>query len=160
MVIPSFVSGTGPLRRHQTEGTVLGLGLSTTRDHLYRAALEGLSCQLRQAVGILSRGCESPCTGIRVVGGGSKNPLWNQIRADVCRLPVTTIEQKEATVLGASMFAFVGGGTYGSIAEAQEKMVGATQVFEPSANADAYEAVFEAYSGLPPALQSFYGRPH
>lgn len=160
MVVPSFVPDTGPLRHHQTEGTVVGLGLSTTRDHLYRAALEGLSCQLRQAVEILSRGCKAPCTGIRVVGGGSKNPLWNQIRADVCKLPVTTIEQKEATVLGAAMFAFVGGGTYGSIAEAQEKMVGTTQVFEPSGKADAYEAVFAAYSGLPPALESFYRRAH
>ncbi len=158
--IPSFVPDTGPLRRYQTEGTMLGLSLATTRDHLYRAALEGLSCQLRQAVDTLRRGSGVDCTGIRAVGGGSKNLLWNQIRADVCRLPVTTIEQKEATVLGASMFAFVGGGRYGSIAEAQESMIGDTQVFEPSEDADAYEQVFDAYSGLAPALEGFYKRDH
>lgn len=155
-VIPSFVSATGPLRRYETEGTVLGLKLGTTRDTLYRATLEGLSYQLRQALAILTRGSADQHQGLRVVGGGSKNLLWNQLRADVCGLPVTTIEQSEATVLGAAMFAFVGAGIFPDIAAAQETMVGTTQVFEPSANAEAYEELFARYAALPELLSPFY----
>ncbi len=155
-LIPSFVADTGPLRRYETEGTILGLKLATTRDHLYRAALEGLSYQLRQAVEILTRAADQPCQGIRAVGGGSKNELWNQIRADVCQLAVTTIEQKEATVLGAAMFAFVGGGVFDSVGTAQEQMVGQTQVFEPSTNAEIYRELFAAYAAVPEMLAGFY----
>ncbi len=155
-VIPSFVADTGPLRRYETEGTILGLKLGTTRNDVYRALLEGLSYQLRQAVEILARASAHEYQGIRAVGGGSKNQLWNQIRADVCRLPVTTIEQKEATVLGAAMFAFVGGGVFDDITQAQEQMVGRTQVLEPLENADAYEELFQAYAALPQALTGFY----
>ena len=25
------------------------------------------------------------------MGGGSKSPLWNQIKADICGVPVTTL---------------------------------------------------------------------
>ncbi len=155
-LIPSFVADTGPLRRYETEGTILGLKLSSSREHLYRATLEGLSYQLRQAVEILTRASDQPCRGIRAVGGGSKNELWNQIRADVCRLPVTTIEQKEATVLGAAMFAFVGGGLFDSIASAQQQMVGCTQVFEPSAEVEIYRELFAAYAAVPEMLAGFY----
>ncbi|MFO7946903.1 MAG: FGGY family carbohydrate kinase [Armatimonadota bacterium] len=156
-VIPSFVADTGPLSKYDTEGTIVGLKLSSSRDHLYRAALEGLSFQLRQAVDILTANRKVGCTGIRAVGGGSKNDLWNQIRADVCQMPVTTIEQKEATVLGAAMFAFVGGEVYDNIQQAQQEMISQTFVFEPGENAAKYQELFEDYTKIPPALADHYG---
>jgi L-fuculokinase len=158
MVLPSFVADTGPQRRHHTAGTVLGLKLSTRRDELYRATLEGLSFQLRHALEILARSSDAPCQGIRAVGGGSRNPLWNQIRADVCRLPVSTIEQREATVLGAAMFAFTGAGVYDSIEQAQQQMVGGIEVIEPSEHVELYEDLYQAYMTVGPALKNFYTR--
>jgi L-fuculokinase len=158
-VLPSFVPDTGPQRRYHTAGTVLGLKLGTERDELYRATLEGLSYQLRQALEILARSSDVPCRGIRAVGGGSRNALWNQIRADVCGLPVTTIEQREATVLGAAMFAFTGAGLFRGIAQAQAQMVGGTEVFEPSAHVEQYESLYQAYATVGPALREFYRRP-
>lgn len=156
-VIPSFVADTGPLSKYETEGTVLGLKLSTSRDHLYRAALEGLSFQLRQALDILTANRQMDCTGIRAVGGGSKNDLWNQIRADVCNMPVTTIEQKEATVLGAAMFAFVGAGVYEDIDDATEGMISETILSEPGDNVPVYRELFDRYTEIPPALADHYG---
>lgn len=158
MVVPSFVADTGPQRRWGTQGTILGLKIGSTRDHLYRATLEGLSFQLRQAVEILRRGSDVQVEGIRAVGGGTKNELWNQIRADVCNMPVTIIEQKEATVLGAAMFAFVGAQVFDTIAEAQAQMIGETVVYEPSENGPIYNELFEAYATLPAALAGFYGQ--
>jgi sugar (pentulose or hexulose) kinase len=54
---------------------------------LYRAALEGATLSLAAA---LSRATELGLVPkeLRVVGGGSKNPLWRQIVADVFQLPV------------------------------------------------------------------------
>lgn len=156
--LPSFVPSTGPTKKHGTRGTILGLELSTDRGKLYRAALEGLSLQLRHALEVLQQATGFVPKGVRAVGGGSKNQLWNQIRADVTGLPVTITEQKEATVLGAAMFAFVGAGVYASAAEAQDGMTLGEQVIEPSENQSVYEPIYKRYRMAPPALQGFYGK--
>jgi len=203
-LIPSFVAGTGPTKRYGTLGTILGLTIATQRGQVYRAALEGLACQLQLAIEMLEAAspisplrhrvhgggtekarqdsgskpqvssallsASSVCsvspwcasgfkpTGIRVVGGGSKNDLWNQIRADVTGLPVTTIEQKEATVLGAAICAFVGTGVYPSVAAAQKAMKLRETAFRPSKQRAAYQELYAAYKGVLPRLKPHYMR--
>lgn len=154
--VPSFVSETGPTRKHHTCGTILGLSLATSRGQVYRAALEGLSFQLRQALDILSKATDYKINGVRVVGGGSKNRLWNQIRADVTGLPVTTIARKEATVIGAALFAFTGAGIFGSVGEGLARFRLSEATLEPSGTRTLYEDLFAKYIRLPRALEGFY----
>ncbi|MCX7600050.1 MAG: FGGY-family carbohydrate kinase, partial [Armatimonadetes bacterium] len=154
--LPSFVPSAGPTKKYGTRGTILGLELATTRGHLIRAALEGLSFQLRQALSILSQATGYEIKAIRVVGGGSKNVFWNRIRADVTGLPVVVTAQKEATVVGAALFALVGAGIYSSIAEAQEAVRAGEEIVEPSAERDIYDELFHKYCSAPPALEAFY----
>jgi len=155
-IVPSFVSDSGPTRRFRTRGTVLGLGLHTSRAHVYRAALEGLSCQLRLALTILREATGFRARGIKVVGGGSKNDLWNQIRADVTGLPVSVTAQKEATVLGAALTALVGIGRYSSVREAERSVRFDERRYRPSRNRAFYEKLFTKFVGIPQALREFY----
>ena len=126
------------------------------RGHFYRAALEGLSFQLRYALEVLERATGFRTRSVRVVGGGSKNPLWNQIRADVLGLPVSTLLQGEATTLGAAVFAFVGAGVFSSVEEAGEVMLRPGPVYEPSGDRDAYEELYQRYREMPRALEGVY----
>ena len=153
--LPQFVRGAGPSKRYGTGGGMLGLELHTPRGQVYRAALEGLAFQLRNAMDILGRLQGAPVTSVRAVGGGSRNALWNQIRADVCGVPLVTIEQKEATVLGAAMFAFVGAGVYSSLDEARSAAT-VERVYEPGIDSPAYAPLYERYALLPPALEGFF----
>ncbi len=155
-MLPSFVPDTGPTARHRTRGTILGLGLNTTRGQVYRAGLEGLCYQLRHAVEILQASTGFEPTGIRLVGGGAKNRLWNRLRADITGLPVTTIANEEATVAGAAIFAFIGAGIFASVEEGQAAAELGERTIEPSDEASAYEELYEAYQGLPPALERYY----
>ena len=155
-LIPSFIAGTGPTKRYNTLGTLLGLTIGTQRGQVYRAALEGLSFQLQLAIEMLGAATGFTPKGIRVVGGGSKNDLWNQLRADVTGLPVTTIEQKEATVLGAAICAFVGAGVYPSVASAQKAMKFRETRFRPSKQRAAYQELYRAYKALLPKLKPHY----
>jgi L-fuculokinase len=91
-----------------------------------------------------------------VVGGGSKNDLWNQLRADLTGLPIMTIDQKEATVVGAAMFAFIGAGEFGTLHQAQAAMTGGVTTIEPSADRECYEALYGRYRQLLKDLSSFY----
>ena len=155
-VLPCFVAEAGPSKKHHTKGTILGLEITTARGQLYRAALEGLSFQLRHALEVLADATGFEAKGIRAVGGGSRNALWNQIRADVTGLPITITEQKEATALGAAMFAFVGAGVFASVAEAQAAMSVGESIVEPGPEASAYADLYAAYRALLPALEPHY----
>jgi len=155
-VIPSFVSDSGPMRQFGTKGTILGLGLNTGRAEVYRAALEGLSFQLRQALEILSASTGIRPKGLRVVGGGSKNELWNQIRADVTGLPVSVTSQRQATVLGAAMVGFAGLGRFDSPESAMRSIEMEITTVRPGDASRQYVLAYQKYVRLGPRLKGFY----
>ncbi|MCS5872972.1 hypothetical protein LN650_06985 [Klebsiella pneumoniae subsp. pneumoniae] len=62
-----------------------GVTLNTTRGHFYRAALEGLSDQLAQHLQTLEKIGGFRAKELLLVGGGSRNALWNQIKANRLR---------------------------------------------------------------------------
>ena len=156
--IPNFVSGTGPLKKFNTRGTILGLNLNSSAPQIYRACLEGLSYQLKDALGVLKASTGYEAKSLRIVGGGSKNRLWNQIKADCIGKPVVTISQKEATVLGASIVMFVGIGLYRNEDEAKKEINYGMTTFEPSKQASVYGEIYEKYREIPHSLKSFYSK--
>lgn len=154
-VVPAFMP-SGPTRPYGTKGTILGLSLTTSRAQVFRATLEGLSFQLKQAILALQEAFHFEPRGVRVVGGGAKNKLWNQIRADVTGLPVVTTSCEEATVLGATLFTMVGVGYARSLDEAKKNIRIKTHLWEPSLNREKYQVLFEQYEKLPRLLQDHY----
>ncbi|HLW06170.1 MAG TPA: L-fuculokinase [Marinilabiliaceae bacterium] len=126
-------------------GTIRGLTISTRRSQLYRAFLEGLSYRLREGLEALQMAGNFKAESIICVGGGSKNRLWNQLRADVCNIPIQLIDQKETTVLGASMFVFAGAGVYNSVEEVREKINYNPQLIYPSASSKVYNQLYQEY---------------
>jgi len=156
IVLPSFVADAGPTKRFGTQGTILGLSLTTSRAQVYRAALEGLSFQLREALHILKLATNFDPRGVRVVGGGSKNELWNQIRADVTGVPVTTVSHREATVLGAAIVGFVGAGLFPSVERAQAHISFGETTYEPTELTATYDELYHNYQKIPRLLQPVY----
>jgi xylulokinase len=134
-----------PTWNDSARGTYAGFTLAHTRDHFFRALLEGSAYAVRdittqmQVAGIELR-------ELRVVGGGAKSPLWNQIKADVTGLQVNVPEITETTALGAAFLALVGIGAYTSLTEASDDIVKIHQRTEPDpATAPLYEVAYERY---------------
>lgn len=153
---PSFVPGTGPLQKYNIPGFIMGINIMTSRGEVYRAALEGLSFQLRNALEVVKSSTGFNPRGIRVVGGGSKNGLWNRIRADVTGLPVTITSQKEITALGAALFAFIGIGAFSSIEQAKKNINFNEEIIEPSELKAVYEDKYREFMRIPEALRAAY----
>jgi sugar (pentulose or hexulose) kinase len=42
-------------------------------------------------------------SAVSVVGGGSKNPLWRQILADILGVPVVALSEPESAALGGAL---------------------------------------------------------
>lgn len=157
MVEPSLLPGSGISRRHGTAGTILGCTLQTAEAEIYRAFLEGLSFQLRAALGQLKDLAGFSPSQLTVAGGGSRNRLWNRIRADVLGLPMRITRQVENTVIGAAIFGLIGAGVYGDYDEAAAAIDFGLETVEPSPERAVYDELFERFRRLGPRLEWFYG---
>jgi L-fuculokinase len=112
-------------------GEILGLTLESTRDEIYRAMLEALAARLAEGNKALEEAGGFKTESIICVGGGSKNRLWNQLRANAAKVPLKIIDQKETTVLGASLFVQAACGNFSSPEEARSSIDYNTQIILP-----------------------------
>jgi L-fuculokinase len=126
-VIPKFC---GELNG-KPEGQIVGLTLESTRDEIFRAILEALSVRLLEGKKALEAAGGFKTGSIICVGGGSKNRLWNQLRADITGVPLKIIDQKETTVLGASFFVQAACGNASSPEEAKTGINYISELIEP-----------------------------
>ncbi|RPH30899.1 L-fuculokinase [Buttiauxella warmboldiae] len=120
-----------------------GATLATTRGHFYRAALESLSWQLRDNLQVLQSIGGFQAQELLLVGGGSRNALWNQIKADILDLPVKVLADAETTVLGAAMFAWSGCGAFSSPEQARDRVDYQYRYFYPGEQCEAYRNMVE-----------------
>lgn len=95
-------------------GSISGLVLGRTRGHIYRAAMEALTLRLRDRLQKLEKVGGFKATELLLVGGGARNKVWTQMRADMLGLPILVSKVSESTVLGAAMYAFAGAGVFES----------------------------------------------
>ncbi len=112
-------------------GQILGLTMESTREEIYRAMLEALSERLVEGKDALEKAGGFKTESILCVGGGSKNRLWNKLRASYTGVPVKVIDHKETTVLGASLFVQAACGNALSPEEARSKIEYKTEIIEP-----------------------------
>lgn len=122
-------------------GFLSGLGPGTSRGQMGRALFEHLALRTREALALLEEAGGFRSASLLCVGGGSKNRLWNQIRADVLDRPLRLVDRKETTVLGAACFALPATGAFRDAREARAAARIAPLLLEPGPEASSYADV-------------------
>ncbi|MEG2827858.1 MAG: L-fuculokinase [Edwardsiella sp. (in: enterobacteria)] len=118
-----------------------GVTLNSGRGHFYRSALESLGWQLRHNLHTLQTLGGFQAQSLLLVGGGSRNALWNQIKADILGIPVRVLANAETTVLGAALFAWSGAGYYASADRAREAVTFTYHDYIPGEQRAQYQAL-------------------
>jgi gluconokinase len=104
LMLPYLLGERAPRWSSLPRGVVLGLRQEHRREHLLRAALEGVCLQL--AVVLSSLGDAGvDVRSIRATGGFARSPLWRRILAGAFGRPVGFADSPEGSALGA---AFIG----------------------------------------------------
>jgi xylulokinase len=85
-------------------GAWTGLGPRHGKQELLRASLEGVAFAAREALDCLVVRAD-PVPHIRLAGGGTTNPLWRQMLADILGYPLYAVDVAAASGLGATMLA-------------------------------------------------------
>jgi xylulokinase len=126
----------------------IGLTLAHTRGHMVRAIMEGVSYAMRDSLEIIQN-LQVPVRQIRGSGGGSKNPLWRQIQADVFGQKLATINAEEGPAFGVALLAAVGAGAYKNVEEACTATIRVVKETPPNKAAKKYhDAAFPTYQSL------------
>lgn len=140
-------------------GTIAGIRLGHGRGHFVRAALESVAFMLRGAVEGL-RDTGATIEGVTSLGPAARSLAWLQIKADVCQLPVSRLEEDEASLLGAAMLAAVACGDHTDLLSAAAGMTRVTATIEPDPRRkEAYNAAFARFRALYRDVRAFEALP-
>ncbi|MFP3152868.1 FGGY-family carbohydrate kinase [Lachnospiraceae bacterium ZAX-1] len=107
IVLPYFMGERSPIWDSDAKGTIVGLSLTHTRYHVYRAFLEAVAYSLRDAMEATG---EELGEYILLAGGVTKSKLWRQIFADVTGYKVVCPINDVEAPMGDVMLAGIGTG--------------------------------------------------
>ncbi len=146
--LPYMMGERSPVWDTNARGVFFGLSLSTSRGDIIRSILEGTSFALRHNFEVANQAGIN-IGEIRSVGGGTKSPLWNQIKSDVLGIPVLIPEASIGAPFGDAVLAGMGLGLYDNIDESLKDMVKIKDRYEPDMeNHQLYSEMFELYKSL------------
>ncbi len=143
--IPYLGGASAPHWIPDASGALLGLKLGHGRPALVRAILEGVSFQTREIIDVF-RALRVPVREVRLTGGGTAIDVWNRIQADIFGVPVLTLANPQATLLGAAILGACGIGAFPDVPAAARSMVRIRRRYEPDrARRAEYERLFARY---------------
>ena len=143
-LFPHFTGVNTPVPDEQARGVFFGVGLDTGRDHFIRAILEGVAYALKEGIELMGPAPEKLIS----LGGGSKSDVWNRIKADVCGLDITVMENEESTLLGAAILGGIASGLFPDIYVAVDT-IRSGKAYKPDAAATAaYGEGYEKYKKM------------
>lgn len=149
----------GPgLRRPLAKGAIIGFSDVHTREHLYRAIIEGIAYALREGLEGFEKKIHHKTKELRVSGGGSQSDAICQITADIFGLPVSRVQTYETSSLGAAIAGFIASGTFVDADDAVNSMVHKSDTFLPNQETHKkYDYLYyKAYSKMYPQLKNIY----
>jgi xylulokinase len=160
LFVPALSGSVAPRWNAHARASFSGLAMDHDRRHLARAVMEGCAFALRDIVDRLSAmGLAGDV--IRVVGGGARNRLGLQIKADVTGSRLELLDEPEATAFGAALIAATAAGWFADLDEAAAATVrirSEAVVPEPGDRA-VYEDAYRRYRATFDALEPTFGAP-
>ncbi|MEO6986957.1 MAG: gluconokinase, partial [Paralcaligenes sp.] len=152
---PYLTGERAPLWNANARGSFFGLAMHHRKEHMIRAALEGVIYNL---YGVLSalESLAGAARKIHATGGFARSELWCQMMADVFNRDIDVPLSHESSCLGAAVLGLYALGRIDSLG-AVSAMVGTTAHYVPnSKNAAVYSQLLPIFASIPVKLQEEY----
>ncbi|HZK03429.1 MAG TPA: glycerol kinase GlpK [Bacteroidaceae bacterium] len=99
--VPAFTGLGAPWWIPEAKAVISGLTMSTTKEHIVRAALESIAYQVTDVIELISRSSTAPLRELRVDGEAAQNNFLTQFQADMLGFPVRRMNIQEASGIGS-----------------------------------------------------------
>lgn len=155
---PYLAGERAPLWNPDVRGSFFGLTMSHKKEHMIRAALEGVIFNLYTVFLALTEAMETPVTRIQATGGFARSDVWRQMMSDIFDLEVVVPESYESSCLGACILGLYATGKIDSFEVASE-MIGSTHKHTPDEDAaKEYRQLVPIFISLSRALEDDYSK--
>jgi sugar (pentulose or hexulose) kinase len=158
LIFYPYMLGERRLDNNTARGAFVGITLNHRAGHFIRATMEGVAL----AAGLdleLFRSLGVRVERILCVGGGARNQLWNQIKADVFQMPLELSDEPEAGLKGAALLGAAGAGLIGDpAAVARERCVAAKTVAPRPEGVERYRESLREYARVYEHMLGFWQR--
>ena len=146
LLLPYFMGERTPVWDENASGLFMGLSLTHTRGHMYRAILESSAYALRDIV-------ESMASGIHIkqvclTGGGAKSKLWRSIFADVTGLAVVSPTNPLEAPMGDAFMAGLATGLIGRPESIKDWLEMGDPILPDLENHERYNRLFAVYRAV------------
>ena len=121
IILPYIFGERSPINDLKAKGMLFGLDGKHTRAHINRAALESIGYVVRQHLELFES-VGAPPKSVTIAGGGTKNPEWMQIVADITGVEITVSQPWQTSSYGDAMMAAIGEGTLKDFSELKAAM--------------------------------------
>ncbi len=142
----------GERRRENTasRGGYFGITLNHKAPHFIRAVMEGVALTMGKDIGEFAKQGHE-VKHLLSVGGGTRNELWNRIKASITGAPLELSEEPEAGLKGAAILGAAGAGLIGDPAEVAIERRAQTRTVEPDGE------MVSAYADVQAEYNRVYG---
>jgi xylulokinase len=153
LFLPYLLGERSPRWNPDARGAFIGLTNRHRRPDLLRAVLEGITLNLRVILEAFVR--QGAAIGsLRVIGGGARGAVWNQIMADVFGIPVQRLTLlEEATSMGAGVAGGVGVGVWKDFSKVDEMVEIASEARPRGEFRGLYDELYEIFERAYAALE-------
>jgi xylulokinase len=132
-------------------GAFIGLSHRHSPEHLYRSVIDALSYTSMEAFHVLKDVIGAEPSEVVVTGGGVRNMLWLQRKADFLQTSLIVPDIPDASALGAALLAGIGNKIYNSLDEGISAIEVRKSIIEPRAPiSDQYRELFLGWNEIIP----------
>jgi gluconokinase len=155
---PYLAGERAPLWNPDVRGSFFGLTLSHKKEHMIRAALEGVIFNLYTVFLALIECMDSPVIRIQATGGFARSDVWRQMMSDIFESEVVVPESYESSCLGACILGLYAIGEIDSF-EVVSEMIGSTHKHTPKEEAvKEYRELLPIFINLSRVLKNEYSQ--
>ncbi|MGC8972031.1 MAG: glycerol kinase GlpK [bacterium] len=142
--VPALTGLGAPYWDMYARGMIIGISRATRREHIVRAALEGIAYQIRDLISTMEEVTGVKVRELRVDGGATSNSFLLQFQSDLLGIPVIRPKIIETTSLGAFILASIGIGAFKSLEEAS-KIWKVDHIFEPKTDKEKMDNLYNRW---------------
>ena len=141
---PLLTSALGHTAFEQSGGRMTGIRLSHGPQHVLRAVVEGLACELWRHLRVLTEGGIA-VDRLAMSGAAAASSVTPAIVADVTGCPVACLQESSISALGAGVAARALVEPGAGLAELARELAPASRTVEPGENAELYAELLGRY---------------
>ncbi|MFV0527466.1 MAG: FGGY-family carbohydrate kinase [Lachnospiraceae bacterium] len=111
-IVPAFSGLGAPWWKHDAHGIIVGLGRSTGKNEMVRAACDSIAFQIYDVIDAMRKDTGLPIHEIKVDGGPTRNSYLMQLQSDLIEGRLMIPKKEELSVIGAAYLAGIAAGIY------------------------------------------------